>query len=136
MNINRNNYEAFLLDLMEGRLSAEEKERLYKFLLKHPDCPGPEADLDLWALEESRITFPAVAVLKKKLPEPTSKLSKSNFDLFSIARLEHDLTTDQEEEHKALVAKDEIKRVEWQGWQKTIRKVVREHLSELSHIIL
>lgn len=44
MEINKNNYEAFLLDLMEGKLSAEERSVVLLFLEKHPEI---EFDYDL-----------------------------------------------------------------------------------------
>ena len=44
MEINKNNYEAFLLDLMEGKLSAEDRSAVLLFLEKHPEI---EFDYDL-----------------------------------------------------------------------------------------
>jgi hypothetical protein len=44
MEINKNNYEAFLLDLMEGKLSSEERNAVLLFLEKHPEI---EFDYDL-----------------------------------------------------------------------------------------
>lgn len=44
MEINKNNYEAFLLDLMEGKLSAEERSAVLLFLEKHPEI---DFDYDL-----------------------------------------------------------------------------------------
>lgn len=44
MNINLDNYEAFLLDFVEGQLSAEQEALLMQFLAEHPDL---EVDLDI-----------------------------------------------------------------------------------------
>lgn len=44
MEINKNNYEVFLLDLMEGKLSVEERNAVLLFLEKHPEI---EFDYDL-----------------------------------------------------------------------------------------
>lgn len=44
MEINKNNYEAFLLDLIEGKLSAEERNAVLLFLEQHPEI---EFDYDL-----------------------------------------------------------------------------------------
>ena len=44
MEINKNNYEAFLLDLMEGKLSDLERCAALLFLEKHPEI---EFDYDL-----------------------------------------------------------------------------------------
>jgi hypothetical protein len=44
MMINRDNYEAFLLDYIEGTISGDDRQELLAFLDKHPDL---KADLDI-----------------------------------------------------------------------------------------
>ncbi len=119
MKINRNNYEAFLLDLAEGRLAAEDRRELRDFLLLNPDCAGEMPDLQSWVLEKEEISFPGREALKKHLPAEGSELTDANFDLFSIARLENDLSPEQFQDHASLVATDELKREEWDAWEKT-----------------
>jgi hypothetical protein len=119
MKIDRNNYEAYLLDLLEGRLTAEEERLVRDFLLLHPDCAGPAADLAPWVLEQRERSFPDREKLKKHLPHAGSELTDTNFDLFSIARLEHDLSPEQEKIHESLVAGDDTKKQEWNAWQRT-----------------
>ncbi|HDS08324.1 MAG TPA: hypothetical protein ENO05_11945 [Bacteroides sp.] len=119
MKINRNNYEAFLLDLAEGRLTAEDRRELRDFLLLHPDCAGEMPDLQSWVLEKEEISFPGREALKKHLPPEGSELTDTNFDLISIARLENDLSPEQLHDHESLVATDELKREEWDAWKKT-----------------
>ena len=119
MNINRNNYEAYLLDLFEGRLTAEDRRAVRDFLLLNPDCRGGLDGTEPWILEDGRIPFPGREQLKKLFPDGTSMLTETNFDLFSIARLEGDLTDWQEKDHNSMVAKDEDKSREWADWQKT-----------------
>jgi len=119
MKINRNNYEAFLLDLAEGRLSAEDRRELRNFLLLNPDCAGEVPDLQSWVLEKEEISFPGREVLKKHLPAEGSELTEANFDLFSIARLENDLSPEQLRDHESLVATDALRREEWNAWEKT-----------------
>jgi hypothetical protein len=119
MDINRNNYEAFLLDLMEGNLSPADKQRLRDFLRMNPDCALPSENFDPWVLEKEPMTFSAKEDLKKELPRSESLLTEANFDLFSIARLEGDLTPEQVKSHEAAVANKRQKRIEWQAWQQT-----------------
>ncbi len=119
MDINRNNYEEYLLDLMEGRLTAEESQQVRDFLLLHPDCDEGFIGEQTWNLASGTIVFKGKAGLKKELPDSSTPLTPSNFDLFSIARLEGDLTPAQEADHDRLVAADGARKKEWEAWQKT-----------------
>jgi len=119
MKINRNNYEAYLLDLLEGRLSGEEQQMVRDFLLLNPDCAGPVSDLEAWVLGQREVCFPDREKLKKTLPEADSELTDASFDLFSIARLENDLSPEQERVHEKMVTNDRMKRREWNLWQRT-----------------
>jgi hypothetical protein len=119
MDINRNNYEAFLLDLLEGRLSVEEERELNEFLKHHPEHVADLPDLDLLYLEKSHVSFPSRDQLRKDIPTSDTRLSAAKFDLFSIARMEGDLSPQQEEEHQSMVDQDQMRRLEWSTWQKT-----------------
>lgn len=46
MIINRNNYEAFFLDYIEGRLNSEQRAEVQLFLLANPDLAAEIEDLD------------------------------------------------------------------------------------------
>jgi len=47
MNINRSNYEAYLLDWMEGNLTVELQQELKAFLAANPDLQV-DLELDEW----------------------------------------------------------------------------------------
>jgi hypothetical protein len=119
MDINRHNYEAFLLDLLEGRLSAEEEDKLNEFLKNHPELVADMPDLTICCLEKDEVSFPGREQLRKDFPMAGTPLSEANFDLFSIARMEGDLSLLQEEEHQAMVDREPVKLAEWNAWQKT-----------------
>ena len=119
MEINRHNYEAFLLDLLEGRLSVEDQQRLRDFLQLNPDCSCEVMETEPWVLEKEEIHYPGIGHLKKVLPAPSTVLTEHNFDLFSIARMEGDLTSEQEMAHQAMISQDEIRAGEWAEWQNT-----------------
>ena len=119
MDINRNNYEAYLLDLLEGRLTVEDQQAVGDFLLLNPDCTEGLAAMEPWILEKYKIPFPGREQLKKEFPNAASMLTETNFDLFSVARLEGDLTGRQEKDHESMVTKDGDKNREWMDWQKT-----------------
>lgn len=119
MDINRNNYEAWLLDLIEGSLNPGEEKRVREFLVQNPDCAEGFDGLELWELEGDRREYPGKEELKKRFPDADTPLSESNFDLFSIARLEGDLTREQEADHSRMTASVKGLDLEWAQWQKT-----------------
>jgi hypothetical protein len=119
MEINRQNYEAYLLDLLEGRLDEETTSRLKEFLLSHPEC-GPDLDEEImWRLEPEAFRFSGRDRLKKEFPVPESILTVDNFDMFSVARMEGDLTREQETAHIIMVASESRWQKEWDQWQRT-----------------
>ena len=117
MDINRNNYEAWLLDLMEGSLSADEVQGVRDFLLLNPDCDSGLDELDPWMLDVEEISYSGKEGLRKVLPDHSSKFSEMDFDLFSIALLEGDLSESQEEEYFQELKGDEDKLREWLQWK-------------------
>ncbi len=134
MDINRNNYEAYLLDLLEGRLTTQEVQAVRNFLLMNPDCAKETKEPNFWSLEKSSIVFPGKEQLKKEIPDASFMLTESNFDLFSIARLEGDLTDKQEKDHTEMVSKNRDKRKEWAEWQQTkmiVAPIIFPHKNQL-----
>jgi len=119
MEINRSNYEAYLLDHLEGRLSTGDQQRLREFLALNPDCdPGLEAE-ELLTLSPEDTRFSGKDALKKRFPESGKPLAGYHFDLVSIARLEGDLSAEQILEHELMVEGNDAMRKEWEVWQLT-----------------
>jgi hypothetical protein len=123
MKITRDNYEAYLLDRQEGRLSQEEVQELKAFLLAHPDCVSFSLEDDSWTLEPSNLAFPGKEGLKKEFPTELTEVNHASFDMISLARLEGDLDARQEKEHEKLLAGDASLRKEWEAWQRTLLPV-------------
>jgi hypothetical protein len=94
MKINEENYQAFLLDMTEGRLSAGQQEELLCFLEENP---GLEADPDIgnFTLPAGEIAFPSREDLKKGASAEV--ITTGNYDQFCIASLEGDLSASGEE---------------------------------------
>ncbi len=83
MKINTDNYEAFLLDAIEGRLSPEEQAVLLVFLSEHPEL---EADFDLPVFEPEAVPTGSQSFDKLRIQAPfTSK------DLWMAAVAEGDV---------------------------------------------
>jgi len=119
MEINRHNYEAFLLDQLEGRLSVEQQQELDNFLLLNPDCARELSEIEPWTLRDDQLQFQNSDSLKKDFPNSSSIVTDQNFDLFSIARMEGDLTDEQVRAHQDLLEADDLKTKHWIQWQQT-----------------
>lgn len=92
--IDQSNYEAWLLDRLEGNLTPAQEQELEAFLAVNP---GLDTGLDeLPTLDQLDATLSANDrnALKRTLP-PTGLPSTENVDDFLVARLEGDLNADQ-----------------------------------------
>lgn len=63
--INQHNYEAYLLDSMEGRLTAEQQRELDTFMALHPELAIDLEDLAEMTFDPQQAVFPNKAALKK-----------------------------------------------------------------------
>lgn len=89
--INRNNYEIYIIDYLDGNLSEQTREELMKFLAQNPDL---EAEFDLMKndnpLPVEDDTFENKEVLKKNIEnEP---INNQNIEEWCIAAIEEDLS--------------------------------------------
>jgi hypothetical protein len=92
--IDHSNYEAWLLDRIEGKLTADEERELATFLLIHPELdPGVE-ELPSIASMQQRMDALDREALKRELP-PTAAVDAHNVNDHLVARLESDLTSAQ-----------------------------------------
>jgi len=119
MEINRHNYEAYLLDQLEGNLSVEDQQELNKFLLLNPDCHSELSEMEPWILEGEKVSYENSQILKKELPDHSTILADYNFDLFCIARKEDDLSDEQIAAHQNMVEADDLNAQLWEQWQQT-----------------
>ncbi len=90
MLVNRNNYESFFLDYIEGRMNDEEKNGLMAFLAENPDL---EKELDAFEniqILATPVSFSGKEMLKKSL-SGLSGINDKNFDQYCIAKMEGDL---------------------------------------------
>lgn len=93
MQINRENYEAYLLDYMEGTLSPETEKDLVKFMADNPDLYYAIDLHDITVLPE-KINFPYKESIKKG--GLNREINRDNFEQFCIARAEGDLPSSAE----------------------------------------
>ena len=136
MNINRDNYEAYFLDFIEGRLSPDQEEVLRRFLKFNPDLEAEIEDIDLLKIEPTHHAFPGKNSLKKELPGSDTEVRDGNFDMFCIAYIEGDLKAKQRQIFEAYLQQYPERRSEFEACKATILKpesVPFPHKSRLKH---
>ncbi len=91
MRINRTNYEHYLIDYLEGKLSKQDKETIKCFLTENPDIAGELESLNLSeaAIEETKDTLNKENLFKSF--HDITYLDKENYEEFCIAYHEDDL---------------------------------------------
>ena len=107
MDINRNNYEAYFLDFLEGRLSVGEEEILHRFLKFNPDLADELEAFDLYPLHPGKEIYPGKEDLYRRFPDKEDTIGEDNFELFCIAYLEGDLDDEQKIEFETYIAGNE-----------------------------
>ena len=115
MNINRSNYEIWLVDWLDGNLNAHEVEQLELFLGENPDLKKEFEDLSTIKLKPSKKSFPGKSLLKKT----TSELTGSQFEYLCIASLENDISASQEAELRDIIEQDSEKKKTFELIQRT-----------------
>lgn len=103
MNINRNNYESWLLDYLDDNLTAEEKHCVEEFLSVNPDIHEEFQQVQEFKIEPPETTFKFKHSLKKQelIVEPTG------IDSQIIAAIENDLSEKETLELKQQMIADE-----------------------------
>ncbi len=97
MRINRLNYEQYLIDYLEGKLSKQDKETIKRFLDENPDIAGEFTSLSIM---ETAPGDPKEIINKLNLYKSfndVSTLDKNNFEEFCIAYHENDLDSFSQE---------------------------------------
>lgn len=92
MNIDRDTYEAWLLDRLEGRLTAEQERALDRFLSANPELPVALGELP--SIDAGAASFGDRTGLKRSFP-PQGLPDAARIDDFLIARGEGDLSAEQ-----------------------------------------
>jgi hypothetical protein len=123
IDINRNNYEEYFLDFLEGNLSPSEEELLMSFLDSNPDL---KEELELLnELPEIRVeeTFLEKSALKKSSSNVES--SSDNFNELCIAKIEGDLSKEECREFDLFINENSKREKEFELFKLT--KVKTDH---------
>ena len=110
--IGRHNYEEFFLDYLDGTLNPEQMIELEIFLIQNPDLKMELEEMDCPMLTQENISIELDSL--KEIP------FRNSFDDFCIARLEGDLSVDNEIAFDLFLEKNELLKKESDIYQKTI----------------
>lgn len=98
--INFDNYEAFLLDMVDGAISAADRDELMVFLAQHPELDVDLDGLAFATLDEEGVHFDDKTSLKKT--------AASRFEELAVKQIEEGLTAAEQAELTALITKDTV----------------------------
>ncbi len=116
MKINRHNYEEYLIDFMDGNLSANEVDVVMSFLNSNPDIKAEFDELSNGPLIAKEVIFKKKNLLKK---DPISDIEGiSKFEQLSLAILENDITEKEEKVLAELLEDSPLKQYEHKLIQK------------------
>ncbi|HJX71101.1 MAG TPA: hypothetical protein VJ346_04095, partial [Bacteroidales bacterium] len=90
MNINRNNYEVYVIDYFDGKLDPVQTAELMYFLSQNPDLEYEFNAFENIKLPEANLIFSDKEDLKKKYSD-FSVVTDTNFEELCIAEIEGDL---------------------------------------------
>ena len=96
MNINRNNYETFIIDYFDGNLKPDKVSELMGFLEKNPDIKEEFSGYEIVEFApDDEIKFGEKIKLKKEIVYDVNKINEKNYEDYFIAKLENDLTENE-----------------------------------------
>lgn len=92
--INKNNYEVFFLDHIEGKLNAAQTAELMLFLDTHPHLKEEIEGLEIVCLEpDNHLIFNAKATLRKPVFVAVGRINEENYEEYFVAEAEGDLSS-------------------------------------------
>lgn len=117
MKINRNNYEEFMLDYIEGNLDAENKRAFEIFLSDNEDIKTELQGFENFSLTADEISFDEKYLLKKT--PISAEFGGNYFEEICIADLEKEITQEQKNDLSEILSKQPEKLSEYNSFQKT-----------------
>jgi len=116
MEINRNNYEEFFLDYIEGNLPEDQLASFHAFLHANPDLANELEEFDLVEMPANEMTLGNKDFLKKT----TSKFEEpSTFNEACIAMIEGDMDENEKTQFLGFLSQFPSKQSDFQLFQKT-----------------
>jgi hypothetical protein len=102
MQIDRSNYEIWVIDWLDGKLDEVQRGRLIQFFAENPDLKEESEDLGILKIQPSEKGYGK----KKTLIKSPANITESQFGFLCAAYLENDLSAEQIKELKEAIAAD------------------------------
>ncbi len=115
MELDRTNYEIWLIDWLDGNLDEKQVAQLEQFLRENPDLKAEFEELNSLTLKPSMQAFTG----KRDLKKTPSDLASSQFELLCVAFLENDISGSERSELMEYVKNDPEKKRTFDLIQKT-----------------
>jgi len=114
MKINRNNYEAFFIDYLEGNFDEKLVDDFIEFLQQNPDLKEELSLFQTVSIGQEEITFSKKELLLKEKYDIDSEFNQA-----AIARLEGDISTSEKTEFEKYLSIHPDKQKEAELFNKT-----------------
>lgn len=106
MKVNRDNYEIWIIDYLDGKLTAGQTEELLAFFEMNPDLKEEFENYEPVTLQPERVQFDQKDRLKKTRIIPVGKIHENNYESFFIGWYEQVLTVSQKKELVEFIEKN------------------------------
>jgi len=100
MKPDRNNYELWIIDYLDGRLDKDQKDNFMKFLEKNPDIKEELTILADFKIHPLNIHYQR----KNSLRKTAAEIPENQFELLCVKALENDLTGEQAAEISQIIS--------------------------------
>ncbi|MCK4664540.1 MAG: hypothetical protein KAT68_16850 [Bacteroidales bacterium] len=121
MKINRNNYEIFFIDYLDGHLNDKDIYELMVFLSQNSDLKEELDDINGAVLVPEDLSFPEKENLKKTCGDKLL-INENNFEEFCVSEIEGNLTKPEISQLETYLKKHPEKEKEYNLFHKTILK--------------
>ncbi|NOX85747.1 MAG: hypothetical protein GXO86_07260, partial [Chlorobi bacterium] len=106
MKVTRDNYEIWIIDYLDGRLTAGQVDELLAFFEENPDLKEEFESFEPVTLQPEELRFEQKSHLKKPQIIPAGEINENNYEKFFIGWYENDLTSGQKKETLAFIEKN------------------------------
>jgi len=120
MNINRNNYESWFLDYLDGKLNAGQIEKLMLFLEFNPDLKQEIEGMELIQLKAEEISYQQKKTLRKPAEPFIHETTHADFETLCISSIEQQLSQEEEGQLQDLLKADPEKEKTYSLYMATI----------------
>lgn len=122
MLVNKDNYDLYVMDFLDGKLSDEEKEIFARFLDDHPDILEEIMNFEQTKLLPGDITYPKKNILKKAVIQESVNIRQPESGEYCIAYLEGDLSPAEMRKFEEYLVEKPAKNAEFESFKKAYFK--------------